>query len=252
MNVLKAKPDLAQRVLWQWNVGLQKSNAWIDFELPIQKYTSRGYTLYDCSVGLPIEGDSVYAPVGSLFTADGQKFEPYPRVVDSIPLRRRVAEPYGRQIELKSNLLSGSGRTKALDNRLYFPLLDGYSFLFRGDNVGVERLLDFAKDKNIGLGKKTTLGFGRISSYEVKERKDTKATWGKSVLTNDRIALIKSLPFDLMFTQKDQGGLEKFLDCQKFSLQAVLETFGTYRPPYWLREQRTQVMQYGSIIQRRA
>ena len=31
-EVLKSNPDIAQRVLWQWNVGLRDSRAWVDFE----------------------------------------------------------------------------------------------------------------------------------------------------------------------------------------------------------------------------
>ena len=252
-EVLKVNPSLAQRVLWQWNTSLRKPTAWIDFKLPIQQHVLRGHTLYDCSVGLPIVNDDILYPAGSLFTADGKAYEQYPKVVDSIPLRRRVAEPYGRQIELKSNLVSGSGKTKALDNRLHFPLTQGYSFLFRGDAAGVEKLISFAIENNVGIGKKTSLGFGRISSFSVS-RSDLGETWCRSpVLTDDRKALIKSLPFDLVFAEKDSGSktLEKFLGCNQFSLQALIETFGTYRPPYWLRERRTQIIRYGSIIQER-
>jgi hypothetical protein len=112
-------------------------------------------------------------------------------------------------------------------------------------------LLSFALSNNVGIGKKTTLGLGRIDSFEVLQRKDINATWTQPIFDGDRLTLIKSLPFSLMFSEKDKGGLEKFLGCQKFSLQAVLEIFGAYYPPYWLREQRTQIMRYGSIIQKR-
>lgn len=249
-EVLKKNPDLAQRVLWQWNVALRDPNAWIDFQIPVQKHILHNYTLYDCSVGLPLpeKWGQPLIPAGSLFTLNGSSFGHYPEVVDSIPLRRRVAEPYGRQIALKSNLVTTQGKTKALDNKLYFPITLGYVFRFRGDSSGVEKLLSFAMDNNIGLGKKTTLGFGQLRSFKVSRREDLSATWTHPVLAN-RLALIKSIPFDLMFAEKDKGSMQKFLGCQKFALQAVLETFGTYAPPYWLRERRTQVMRYGSLIQ---
>lgn len=250
---LKSKPNLAQRVLWQWNVALRDANAWIDFQIPVQKHTLHNYTLYDCSVGLPFQQNSgqPLVPAGSLFTPNGASFGHYPEVVDSIPLRRRVAEPYGRQITLRSKLVTAQGKTKALDNRLYFPTTSGYVFRFRGDSSGVERLLSFAITNNIGLGKKTTLGFGQLHSFELSRRSDLSATWTHPVLTN-RLALIKSIPFDLMFSEKDKGGMQEFLGCQKFSLQAILETFGAFRPPYWLRERRTQIMRYGSVIQPRS
>ena len=234
--------------------GYETQGLGLTSSLPIQKHKLRGYTLYDCSLGLPVVKGNVLYPAGSLFTADGKEFKQYPEVIDSIPLRRRVAEPYGRHIRLKSKLTSGSGRTKALDNKLYFPLTQSYSFLFRGNSDGVKRLLSFATEKNIGLGKKTTLGFGRIVTFNLLSRPDLKETWCKSsILTSDRKAFIKSIPFDLVFAEKDSssGALEKFLGCKQFVLQAVIETFGAYRPPYWLREQRTQVFRYGSIIQER-
>lgn len=251
-EVLKTKPNLAQRVLWQWNVALRDTNAWIDFQIPIQKHALHNYTLYDCSVGLPFqqEGGQPLIPAGSLFTPNGSSFRHYPEVVDSIPLHRRVAESYGRQIILRRKLVTAQGKTKALDNRLYFPTASGYAFRFRGDSLGVEKLLAFAIDNNIGLGKKTTLGFGRLHSFKLSRKADLSATWTHPILTNS-LALIKSIPFDLMFSEKDKGGMQKFLGCQTFSLQAILETFGAYRPPYWIRECRTQIMRYGSLIQPR-
>ena len=257
-NALNANPELSKQLLWQWNIALRHQEMWIDFELPLCKIPLTGFNpLYDCSVGLPVDvnGD-VLIPVGAFFTANSQQFKVYPEVVDSIPLRRRVSEPFGRPIRLKSPLNTGGGSTKALDNRLYFPLTKSYAFFFRGDKSGVERLLDFALKEQIGLGKKTTLGYGQLTSFEVRQRSDVKATWAKPFSapfhSNDRLALIKDLPYDYVFTQREEAHdrLNQVLfGCQRFSLVTTIETFGAYRPPYWLPEQRTQIVRYGSIIQ---
>ena len=258
-NALNANPELSQQLLWQWNIALRHQEMWIDFELPLRKITLTGLKpLYDCSVGLPVDvnGD-VLIPVGAFFTSNSQQFKIYPEVVDSIPLRRRVSEPFGRPIRLKSKLNTGGGSTKALDNRLYFPLTKSYNFFFRGDKIGVERLLNFAFKEHVGLGKKTTLGYGQIASFEVSERPDLTATWTKPLSapfhSNDRLALIKDLPYDRVFARREiQDRLnQELFGCQRFSLVTTIETFGAYRPPYWLPEQRTQIVRYGSTIQAR-
>ena len=257
-NALRTNPELSKRLFWQWNVALRHQEMWIDFQLPLRKILLTGLSsLFDCSVGLPVDSDDdVLIPVGGLFTPNGSDLASYPTVVDSLPLRRRVIEPFGRPIRLKSKLNKSSGSTKALDNRLYFPLTQSYVFFFRGDKDGVERLLEFAIEERIGIGKKTTLGYGQIASFEVKLRPDVRATWAKPLsgplFGSDKLALIKNLPYDRVFArreiQPDTRNQELF-GCDRFALVATNETFGTYRPPYWLREQRTQIVQYGSIIQ---
>ena len=258
-NALNANPELSKQLLWQWNTALRHQEMWIDFELPLRKITLTGLKpLYDCSVGLPVDinGD-VLIPVGAFFTSNSQQFKVYPEVVDSIPLRRRVSEPFGRPIRLKSKLNTGGGSTKALDNRLYFPLTKGYAFFFRGDKSGVERLLDFALKEQIGLGKKTTLGYGQLASFEVRQRPDVKATWAKPLsgplYSNDRLALIKDLPYDRVFARREIPDTrnQELFGCERFALVATIEAFGAYRPPYWLPEQRTQIVRYGSTIQAR-
>ena len=268
-NALQTDPDseLSKQLLWQWNNALRAPNMWIDFQLPLREIKlTEAESLFDCSVGLPIDGnDDVLIPVQAFFTSDGRNYKVYPDVVDSIPLRRRVTEPFGRPIQLKRELDASRGSTKALDNRLYFPLTKSYVFFFRGDKNGVERLLEFAINERIGLGKKTTLGYGQIASFAVNKRTDITATWAKQLSSpihgNDRFALIKDLPYDRVFARRqiqdeqnqkrqDERNQELF-GCRRFSLVAVIETFGTYRPPYWLREQRTQIVRYGSIIQAR-
>ena len=260
-NALKANPDpeFSKELLWQWNVALRHQELWVDFQLPLRMVSLQGFSsLFDCSVGLPINDDNeVLIPVGGLFTSDGSDLVQYPQVIDSFPLRRRVIEPFGRPVQLKNKLQTGSGSTKALDNRLYFPLTSSYAFLFRGDKDGVQRLLDFAIAERIGLGKKTTLGYGEIASFKVNPRPNVEATWTKPLsgplFSNDNFALIKSLPYNYVFTQKEiqANKNEEFFGCDQFALIAVNETFGAYRPPYWLREKRTQLLRYGSIIQAR-
>ena len=255
-NALDANPEFCQQLLWQWNDALRDQSMWIDFELPLRKITLTGLKpLFDCSVGLPIDSDGdVLTPVQAFFTSDGHRFKVYPDVVDSIPLRRRVAEPFGRPIHLKGKLRTDSGSTKALDNRLYFPLTKSYTFFFRGDKDGVESLLEFAIKERIGLGKKTTLGYGQIASSKVIPRPDIKSTWAKPLsghLYSDKLALIKDLPYDRVFARREftDANNQELFGCGEFRLVAIIETYGTYRPPYWLREQRTQIVRYGSIIQ---
>lgn len=263
-------PELSKLLLWQWNVALRDPNMWIDFQLPLREIPFPGKErlkpLFDCSIGLPIDANGeVLTPVGALFTSNGQNFKGYPEIVDSIPLRRRITEPFGRPIQLERELDASRGSTKALDNRLYFPLTKSYAFFFRGDKDGVKSLLDFAINERVGLGKKTTLGYGQIGSFEVIPRPDVKATWAKpisgSLYGNDKLALIKDLPYDRVFARREIQDADRrkeqyvrnqeLFGCRRFSLVATIETYGTYRPPYWLREQRTQIVRHGSIIQER-
>jgi len=258
-NALNANPQLSQQLLWQWNVALRHQEMWIDFELPLREIPLTGLKpLFDCSVGLPVDiNGEVLTPVGAFFTSNDENFKVYPEVVDSIPLRRRVTESFGRSIQLKSKLDASRGSTKALDNRLYFPLTKSYVFFFRGDKTGVERLLEFAINERIGLGKKTTLGYGQLASFEVKRCPDINTTWAKPlsgpIYSHDRFALIKNLPYDRVFARREISDVrnQELFGCQRFSLVATIENYGAYRPPYWLRERRTQIVRYGSIIQAR-
>lgn len=264
-NALIENPELSKQLIWQWNVALRHQEMWIDFELPLRKIPLKGLSpikelspMFDCSLGLPIHDDGkVLIPVGSFFTPNGDDLITYPEAVDSLPLRRLVNEPWERPIQLKSKLDTSRGSTKALDNRLYFPLTKNYVFFFRGDKSGVERLLEFAIDKQIGLGKKTTLGYGQIASFDVTQRPDIKATWAKPLsgllFKNDSFALIKNLPYDRVFARREKSDTrnQELFGCRRFSLVATIETFGAYCPPYWLREKRTQIVRYGSIIQAR-
>ena len=261
-NALMVNPDpeFSKQLLWQWNVALRHQEMWVDFQLPLRgiSLTGSDRQLFDCSVGLPVgEDGDVLIPVGGVFTSNGSDLVRYPQIIDSLPLRRRVIEPFGRPARLKNRLETRSGSTKALDNRLYFPLTQSYVFLFRGDKEGVERLLDFAVTEQIGLGKKTTLGYGEIASFEVKQRSDVTTTWVKPlsgpIFGSDKLALIKNLPYDRVFARREMQDEHNrdFFGCDQFALVAANEVFGAYCPPYWLRERRTQLVRYGSIIQAR-
>lgn len=251
-EALQTAPELSKRLIWQWNTTLRNANSWVDFQLPLQAVSlPNSFSLFDCSVGLPInQNGNMLIPAGAFFVRNGHDLVTYPEAVDSLPLRRRVSEPFGRPISLTRKLVTREGSTKALDNRLYFPLTTSYSFFFRGDEAGVERLLKFAVDNNIGIGKKTTLGYGQIASFTVNPRPDVTATWTCPVFNNGQFALIKSLPFDYVYAQREASD-PQFLGCDKFAFIGVIETLGAYRPPYWLRDRRTQIVRYGSIIQQR-
>lgn len=254
-GAMQTHPYLSKGLIWQWNIALRNPDAWIDFQLPLRAIPlPDSPPLFDCSVGLPIDKKGVtLIPAGAFFVCNDYDLVTYPEVVDSIALRRRVSEPFGRPITLKSKLKTGEGTTKALDNRLYFPLTTSYMFLFRGDRNGVERLINFAQDNEIGLGKKTSLGYGQIASFNIEARSDVRATWAYPILGNDQMALIKSLPFDRVYARRqaaDHRNLELF-GCKEFALVAAIETIGTYRPPYWIREHHTQIVRYGSVIRKR-
>lgn len=257
-DALQAHPDLAQALIWQWNVALRDQKMWIAFPLPLREIALPNIpSLFDCSIGLPTyTADRILVPAGALF-ADHLNLRSYPAIIDSIPLRRRVIKPFGRPITLSRELETAEGSNKALDNRLYFPLTTSYTFYFRGDRHGVERLLNYALQERIGLGKKTVLGHGQIAQFEIDIAQNTNTTFTSHILNNTQLSLIKSLPYDyILRIRNTQDPLQRaenqrLFGCDKFSLIAVIEALGTYRAPYWQRNQRTQIIRYGSIIQSR-
>lgn len=279
-EVIQVSPGLLDDLLWQWNLALRDSQYWIDFPVPIrQEALNSGITIYDCSVGLPVtpEGDVLY-PAGAFF-ANGGNLTTYPSEekgpADQIALRRRSVEPIYRPIGLTGKLDTQSGGTKALDNRIYYTLTREYAFYFRGDRRGVEALLDFALQHDIGIGKKTTLGYGRIAEFEIRPTERT-MTLGHNIglQAMDRIALLKNVPYqelqrrsirksgDFGLVQKRPPGgqwtdilspdewdqNERLFGAREFSLASPMETFDCYRPPYWRREGRTQVLRYGTLL----
>lgn len=279
-QVARQRPDLANELLWQWNLALRDIGRWIDFPIPIRKeMLNNGIAIYDCSVGLPVApGGVVLYPAGAFFASDGNLVT-YPSEemgpADQIALRRRSVEPFYRPVMLTvSKLVTQAGATKALDNRIYHTLTREYAFYFRGDKNGVEQLLSFAVQHDIGIGKKTSLGYGRMSRFEIKPT-TLKASLGfpLGISGFKRIALLKNVPFqemqrrcgraqgDYVPVQQLKGSTwvdilkpsewaqnEKLFGARELSLGSPVETFDRYCPPYWRREGRTQVLRYGTLL----
>jgi len=278
-TVITQKPDLTNELLWQWNLALRQANRWIDFPIPIRQETlSPGITIYDCSVGLPVADGHILYPAGAFFVCDGNLVS-YPSEkkgpADQIALRRRSVEPMYRLIDLTGKLDTQSGGTKALDHRIYYTLSREYVFYFRGDPQGVEQLLNFAIQEDIGIGKKTTLGYGRIDKFRI-DRAGCSATLGHSlnIAGMFRIALLKNIPYSELQRRcikgsgvyapakiKDQQGQwkdilspnewsqnERLFGKREFALASPVETFDCYYPPYWQREKRTHVLRYGTLL----
>lgn len=278
-QVMRTRPDLTNELLWQWNLALRDEQWWIDFPIPIREETlNSGITLYDCSIGLPVteNGDVLY-PAGAFFACGGDLVT-YPSEekgpADQIALRRRSVEPVYRPVSLTGKLDTQSGGTKALDNRIYYALTREYAFYFRGDKEGLAQLLNFAIQQDIGIGKKTSLGYGRIARFDIQPA-SRDATLGHRIDLPGmlRIALLKNVPYqelqrrsiresgDYAFVQKLERGQwvniltstewnqnEKLFGAREFSLASSIETFDCYYPPYWRREGRTQVLRYGTLL----
>lgn len=279
-QVIQKMPAWTDDLLWQWNLALREEGQWIDFPIPIREETlAPGIAVYDCSVGLPADSNSghILYPAGAFFACGGDLVS-YPSEekgpVDSIPLRRRSMDPIYRPLELTGKLDTQSGGTKALDNRIYFTLTREYAFFFRGDKDGVENLLEFARRCEIGIGKKTSLGYGRIDGFEICPISRI-STLGYAIgLPNvQRIALLKNIPYQELhrrciretgdyvpvqrlvgrgwkdiLTQNERSQNERLFGAREFGLAAPIETFDCYRPPYWRREGRTYVLRYGTLL----
>ncbi len=247
-NALVQHPDMAGELLWQWNAALRDSSLWIDFALPLRRVRVNATEVFDCSIGLPVIGTDILIPAGTFF-AQGMDLKPYPKVTDSLALRRHVAEPYHRPLTLSTQLNAGSGPNKALDNRMYYALTKEYRFYFRGDATGVERLMTFASDHRVGMGKKTTLGYGQVSRYEILKAAGVRATWTRPVPGTRQLALLNTLPYAMVLAQRTSKSVQRDLfDCDEFRLLNPLETLGAFRPPYWRREAQTQVLSYGTLL----
>jgi hypothetical protein len=244
-GALAREPNKASMLLWQWNAALRDSSLWIDFALPLRRVQLDSVEVFDCSIGLPVSENEILIPAGAFF-ARGMNLEPYPQMIDSLALRRRVAEPYHRPLALAGKLNAGSGPNKALDNRMYFALTREYFFYFRGDANGVERLMTFARGHRIGMGKKTTLGYGQIAEFQIRPS-HVQTTFVQPILNNTQHALVKTLPYDVVLTMREKADRDLF-DCDAFRLMNAIETLGAYRPPYWRREAQTQVLLYGTTL----
>ena len=245
-DALEANPEFANELLWQWNAALQNSKLWIEFALPLKRVNFGATQIYDCSIGLPIVEGEVSVPAGAFFV-QGLDLEPYPRISDSIPLRRRVTQPSHPILNPIRNLDTQSGPTKLLDNRMYYALTEEFVFRFRGDAGGVRRLLDFAIQQRIGIGKKTTLGYGRIHEFHIDLVSGISPTWTRSIPGGDNFSLVKTLPYDAVIARREHAERD-FFGCERFRLLNALETLGACYPPYWLKERQTQVLNYGTVL----
>jgi len=269
-QVTQERPDLTNELLWQWNLALRDEQWWINFPIPIREVRLNGHiVLYDCSVGLPVtkRGEILY-PAGAFFACGGNLVT-YPSedkgAVDRIALRRRSVEPIYRPFELKGKLNTQSGSTKALDNRIYYALTTEYIFYFRGDPNGVKSLLEFAIRHKIGIGKKTSLGYGRIAKCDVRCSSHSATLGHRLGLPGmPRISLLKNVPHQELqrrgiresgdfvpigiLTPAEWAQNEELFGAREFSLASPIVTFDCYRPPYWRREGRTQVLRYGTLL----
>jgi hypothetical protein len=279
-EVMRTHPRLGNDLLWQWNAALRDQQRWIEFSIPIcDEKLNDGVVIYDCSVGLPVTKDGyVLYPAGAFFACEGNLVS-YPSEkhgpADQIALRRRSVEPIHRPFDLTvKEFNTQAGATKALDNRIYYALTSEYAFYFRGDKDGVKKLLNFAIQHDIGIGKKTTLGYGRIADFEIRPSSLT-ATLGRelSIPGMPQVALLKNIPYqeiqrrcvreqgDYVPIKKRESGKwvdilepnewdqnERLFGAREFSLASPIETFDRYWPPYWRREDRTQVLRYGTLL----
>jgi hypothetical protein len=280
VEVTHSRPEWGNELLWQWNVALRDQERWIEFPIPVRdEKLNDDIVIYDCSIGLPLtQSGDVLRPAGAFYACKGNLVS-YPSEehgpADKIALRRRSVEPIHRPVDLRVKELNAqSGATKALDNRIYHALTREYVFYFRGDKDGVEELLSFALQRRIGIGKKTTLGYGRIADFEIRPA-NLRATLGHdlNIPGMPQIALLKNIPYqemqrrcvrkggDYVPIKKREAGKwvdilkpgewdqnERLFGAREFSLASPIETFDRYWPPYWRREGRTQVLRYGTLL----
>jgi len=260
-------PELATHYLWQVNEALE-GRGWIDFPVPLRSVPiehpgRHQQRLYDCSVGLPVDPSSGMTcyPVGSeLLRQDGLPLE---RVVDSLPLRRRVPHPEEvyKPVSLSRQLDTSRGATKALDNRMYTLVVNAYRFLFRGDAGWVNRLLKRLQDDGVGVGKKAALGYGRIANVRIGQagpeckatlgyplNQDQKRTLGVDMGTSV-ITLLKNVPSDVLFAWCASGRSNtELLGSPDIKVLSIIPVLAGFSPPYWLKSRQSLVAQYGSLL----
>ena len=259
-------PDMTPDYLLQVNQALE-GRGWIDFPVPIRSITishpgtREQQRLCDCSVGLPVDpstGETCYPVSGGLLCQNGQKLK---RVVDNLPLRRRVSHPQRdyKPIALTRRLDTARGATKALDNRMYTLVVDTYRFLFRGDAHWVHCLLDRLREDGVGVGKKTSLGYGRIKDVRIK-LSQAGATLGhplndaqkqalKTSPNTNIITLLKNIPSDVLFGWCADGqDYTRLLGSSTVKILSIIPVLAGYAPPYWLKSRQALIAQYGSLL----
>jgi hypothetical protein len=261
-------PELATHYLWQVNEAFE-GQGWIDFPVPLHSVTidhpgtGTAQRLYDCSIGLPVDPSSGMTcyPVGSeLLKQDGSQLK---RIVDSLPLRRRVPHPQEvhKPIRLTRQLDTSRGATKALDNRMYTLVVNAYRFLFRGNAIWVRRLLERRQADGVGVGKKAALGYGRIAAVRISPAgADFNATLGHHLTDAQKrtlgvdvgtsvITLLKTIPSDVLFGWCADGKYNiELLGNPNVKVLSIIPVLSGYTPPYWLKSRQTLVAQYGSLL----
>lgn len=262
-------PELATDYLWQVNYALKGRN-WIDFPIPLRRLqigqagAGRPHYLYDCSVGLPVDGTprSIFYPMGSEFL--NERGERLRRVIDSIPLRRRIIDPAKSYVavELMGQKLDTSrGAYKALDNRMYNSTVTEYGFIFRGDPIWIERLLETMRSDGVGIGKKSSLGYGQIRQIMVMPSVAERSTLGYKLSpaqagalnvnpTTPVITLLKNVPSDELFrwSADPVTDREQFLAAKQVKILSIIPQLAGYIPPNWLKTNQTVVARYGSLL----
>jgi hypothetical protein len=263
-------PELSGDYLWQVNEALRTPDRnWIDFPIPLREISIRNTgigksrRLYDCSVGLPVDPESgaIVYPIGNdLLDAQGERFK---RVVDNIPLRRRSVDPRHchKQIALTAQFDPKRGAHKALDNRMYNLVTNEYRFYFRGDQDWVDRLLGVMRDDEIGIGKKSSLGYGQIKRTHIYPAPRVKATLGHSLTEAQKktlnvssatrsIALLKNIPTDELFRwcATSDSNNQTLLGDEAPKILSIVPMLAGYTPPHWLKENQALVARYGSLL----
>jgi len=157
------------------------------------------------------------------------------------------------------------GAYKALDNRMYNSALTEYHFYFRGDPDQVQQLLETLQQDGVGIGKKSSLGYGQIQNVAIAPSSQPAgrvATFGyrlsdgqKAALGVDpatpAIVLIKNVPTDELFRRctppppPDNPGLFTSAAIRVLSLIPAL---AGYAPPHWLKRNQTAVAKVGSLL----
>lgn len=262
-------PELSGDYLWQVNEALRTPDRnWIDFPIPLREIsirntgTGKSRCLYDCSVGLPVapESGAIVYPIGNDFLdAQGGRFK---RVVDNIPLRRRSVEPRHchKQIDLTAQFDPKRGAHKALDNRMYNLITDEYRFYFRGDQDWVNRLLGAMKGDEVGIGKKSSLGYGQIKQIHICPA-PVNATLGCSLTQKQKetlnvpsatrsITLLKNIPTDELFRwcATSDSNNQVLLGDEAPKILSIVPVLAGYAPPHWLKGNQALVARYGSLL----
>ncbi|MCI0565318.1 MAG: hypothetical protein MN733_43185, partial [Nitrososphaera sp.] len=250
-NATAKYPKLATDFLWQVNDAIRGSG-WIDFPVPLsqipirQSGKGRSNYLYDCSVGLPVDGTShsVFYPVGSEFL--NERGEQLLQVIDNVPLRRRLAEPtrMHKAVQLGKKLDTSRGAYKALDNRMYNSVITEYWFAFRGDASWVKRLLEAMRSDEIGIGKKSSLGYGQIRQIAVSKGAGAMVTLSHRLSVTQAqsldidpatpvIALLKNIPTDELYRwgAEPTATNKELLSIENVRILSIIPQLAGYVPP---------------------